>query len=93
MQTENPTEEPTNGSISGTGMITMDHLCIHLSLTVQAKEAIRDICYKRINRLYTIGTIIRNYNKLFTRDCIPIKQTNRDYRLLETIEEYFWSEP
>ena len=35
-----------------------------------------------------------NYNKLFTRDCIQIKLTNRDYqRLLETIEEYFWSEP
>ena len=64
MQTENPTEEPTNGSISGTRMITMDHLCIHLSLTVQAKEAIRDICYKRINRLYTIGTIITTINYL-----------------------------
>ena len=79
MQTENPTEEPTNGSISGTGMITMDHLCIHLSLTVQAKEAIRDICYKRTNRLAIYYRDYHNYNKLFTRDCIQIKQTNRDY--------------
>ena len=83
MQTENPTEEPTNGSISGTGMITMDHLCIHLSLTVQAKEAIRDICYKRHLLQENKQTIYyrdyHNYNKLFTRDCIQIKQTNRDY--------------
>ena len=40
MQTENLTEEPTNGNILGTGMITMGHLWIHLTLTVQ--EAIRD---------------------------------------------------
>ena len=61
------------------GMITTDHLCIHLSLTVQAKEAIRDICYKRINRLYTYYRDYDNYNKLFTRDFIQIKQTNRGY--------------
>ena len=37
-QTENPTEEPTNSHISGTGIITKGHLWIHPIV----QEAFRD---------------------------------------------------
>ena len=56
-QTENPTEEPTNSNISGTGIITKGHLWIHLIV----QEAFRD--YQRLQQTMRDYKRITDYKR------------------------------